>query len=254
MKKIPKRIALVLLACGIAFAIFCVFDLNKMAKDANQLAQDSKKLLQRSSEVKNAAQQFGGDANPFFLRFESAIKRLEVLREQKKRLAAQADQMVIQARQIDARVQEKTSLAATISTLIRSAFDGYTLGAFAEEGIFTENKQALRFFENVAVEKVTVSAQFEFLKRDFLNVAAEEEKLCQTILPEVQKYEALKKKEQQFLREVDEMREEWARMESAMQALKTRMWIDGAFFVGFSLFVWLLPRDPVPANKMANPS
>ena len=58
---------------------------------------------------------------------------------------------------LGARVKNRNSASSIVPMFLKSVFDGFTFGRFAEEGIFTEYKKEVRFDDSVTQEYARLS-------------------------------------------------------------------------------------------------
>jgi len=237
------RLLILLYASLLAAEIFVFLDLTQFERRSGAMANESKTLMHKSQDILASMKVFNDQAKPFLTSFEWAIGRLEEIRSRKRLIAKEVDQIVIRKAELQAREDANNSLGSTISAVIRSIFDGFTLGEFAEEGVFTENKQALRFLENVSVQKASMQGEFEILKREFVTLGSEEEQICVTIRPNVLAYERLKKQEAELERQGQSLMVEANSLTEQSKHLKARMWFDcevAGGVIAFFLIQWIL--------------
>jgi hypothetical protein len=77
------------------------------------------------------------------------LQRLEQIEKEYKQFLGQAEELMQMKASIESEAEQKNSWSSVLGTFARSVWDGFTLGAFAEEGLFTEVNKIERWTQDI---------------------------------------------------------------------------------------------------------
>jgi hypothetical protein len=133
---------------------------------------------------------FNGKRADSIISLTPTVARLQEIQQEAKRLDAEANTVMQVYHAQKAEAEDKNSWSSLIGIGVRSFFDGFTLGAFTDEGVFTESKKIERWANDFAQRNAVCVEKARQIQAAYASLVEEDKTLRQAVAREYSKYKS----------------------------------------------------------------